>query len=151
MKIRKYKSDDYKEVVELFHNTIHSICSGDYNKNQLDAWAPTPIDYQKWKDRLNKSKPILATTEDRIIGFAEIENGHIDCFYVHRDYQGQGVGTFLLNELVAISKNTGKLQAEVSITAKPFFLNHGFEVVKENSVQIDNETLVNFTMEKNLS
>lgn len=152
MKIRKYKSTDYKEIADLFYETIHSVCVNDYSKEELEAWAPTPIDYKKWRKRLDEKKPFLAVVDNKIVGFAEIENdGHIDCFYVHKDYQGQGVGALIFNHIHTIGKNYEKLYAEVSITAKPFFLKHGFKVIKENIVHINNQKLTNFIMEKQLT
>lgn len=69
---------------------------------------------------------------------------------MHKDHQRQGVGTFLLNHLCKIGKDHKKLYAEVSITAKPFFLKHGFKVIKKNIVHANNQKLTNFIMEKHL-
>ena len=48
MNIRMYRSEDCKEIVELFYNTVHSVNSKDYNKAQLDACllytSPSPRD-----------------------------------------------------------------------------------------------------------
>ena len=44
----------------------------------------------------------------------------------------------------------GRLYAEVSITAKPFFESKGFRVVKQQTVQIRGQELTKFLMEKHL-
>lgn len=153
MEIRNYNSNDYKIVADLFYHTVHTICASDYTEKQLEAWAPTPIDYKKWQERLDRKKPFLAIIDSRIVGFIELEmDGHIDCFYVDKNYQRKGVGSFLLDhvEKLASSRNYEKMYAEVSITAKPFFLKHGFRVLKENIVRTNNQELKNFIMEKTI-
>lgn len=150
MEIREYKPTDYKEIANLFHETVHSVCANHYSKDELEAWAPNPVDYEKWQKKLEKKVPFVVTIDNKIVGFAELEkDGHIDCFYVHKDHQKQGIGTFILNHLIETSKNK-KLYAEVSITAKPFFLKHGFKVTKENKVRINDQELTNYIMEKQL-
>lgn len=37
MNIRMYKSEDCREIVELFYNTVHSVNSRDYSLEQLDV------------------------------------------------------------------------------------------------------------------
>jgi putative acetyltransferase len=87
MKIRKYQTTDYKEIADLFYETVHSVCANDYTAEELEAWAPTPIDYEKWQKRLEKRKPFVVIINHLIVGFAELEkDGHIDCFYVHKNY-----------------------------------------------------------------
>ncbi|MDF3055666.1 MAG: family N-acetyltransferase [Gammaproteobacteria bacterium] len=44
-----------------------------------------------------------------------------------------------------------RVYAEVSITAKPFFESKGFNVVKQQNVNIRGIELTNFVMEKNIS
>ena len=44
-----------------------------------------------------------------------------------------------------------RFYANVSITAKPFFLRSGFHIVTEQQVEIHGVTLTNFVMEKRVS
>lgn len=37
MVIRKYRSSDCKEIIELFYNTVHTVNAKDYPKEQLDV------------------------------------------------------------------------------------------------------------------
>lgn len=88
--------------------------------------------------------------DNKIVGFTEFEpNGHIDCFYVHHEYQGFGIGSSLMNEIFkkANDLNLKRVFAEVSITAKPFFEAKGFKVVKQQNVAIRGVKLTNFIME----
>ncbi len=151
--IRDYQTPDYIQIYELFYQTIHTVNRMDYTPEELQAWAPA-IDHQRWKVRLQKTKPIIAEQQGIIVGFAELDaDGHIDCFYVHKDYQRQGVGKSLMNEIFnrANRLEIKRLFSEVSITAKLFFETQGFHVVRPNLVPINELTLKNYIMERHLN
>ena len=100
---------------------------------------------------LSNAKNILKN--EKIVGFAEFEsNGHIDCFYVHHEWIGKGVGRALMKEIFIRAKksNIKRVFVDVSITAKPFFREKGFKVINENRVFIDGVELINFRMEKGI-
>lgn len=151
--VRGYQDDDAEFLSKIFYHTIHTINARDYTKEQLDAWAPwsSVQDYSGWKEKLEKIKPFVALIDGEIVGFAEFEpNGHIDCFYVHHEFQGCGIGSALMKEIEkAATHNTlSRIYAEVSITAKPFFEKQGFSVVKQQTVAIRGAELTNYVMEK---
>ena len=88
-----------------------------------------------------------------LVGFAEIEsNGHIDCFYCHKDYQRQGAGRLLHQaiETKAADWNLDHLFVEASITARPFFEAMGFSLIKEQAVFCRGHRFVNFEMRKRI-
>lgn len=150
MEIRNYQTADYVEIAELFHGSVHGIDTAVYSQQQLDAWSPTPIDYDHWKQRLDQKKPFIAVQDDTILGFIELEDdGHIDCLYVHKDHQRQGVAQQLYRHLYLAAKSKGinKLYVEASELAKPFFEFHGFETISENTVTMKNhQTIINYNM-----
>lgn len=154
MKLRKYRPQDVNELANIYYHTIRNINIRDYSKEQINAWAPEScLELEGWKKKWEKLPPIIATIDNKIVGFAEFEDsGHIDCFYVHHHFQSKGVGSKLMKEIEqqALQKNISKIFAEVSITAKPFFLNKGFRVTKEQLKKIRGVDLKNFVMEKNL-
>jgi putative acetyltransferase len=83
MEIRNYRCSDYVEIADLFHDSIHAIPASIYSEEELEAWSPTPPDYDHWKERLARKQPFLAVKDKIIVGFIELESdGHIDCLYV---------------------------------------------------------------------
>lgn len=151
--IRKYSESDAPALANIYYNTIHTVNTRDYTEEQVNAWAPSDSikDYSGWRVKLAKIKPFVAEINDEIVGFAEFEpNGHIDCFYVHHEHQGKGVGTALMTAIFDEAEKQGitRIYAEVSVTAKPFFEAKGFAVVKEQTVIIRGVGLNNFVMEK---
>lgn len=149
---RKYQASDASDLVNIYYHTIHKINTRDYSEEQVNAWAPiSSLELEKWEQKWSKLPPIVAISNNHIVGFAEFEpNGHIDCFYVHHEFQGKSVGTYLMNaiELIAKEKNIHHIYAEVSITARPFFEKKGFTVTRQQTVTIRGSELINFVMEK---
>lgn len=153
--IRQYTSEDAQDLANIYYNTIHNINSQDYSEEQVNAWAPTSsLELTGWKKKWENIIPLVALMDNKIVGFAEFElNGHIDCFYVHDEHQGQGVGRSLMNAIFnkANTLQLKRLFAEVSITAKPFFESKGFKVLKQQSVNIRGTELTNYVMEKSIT
>ncbi|MCF2149220.1 GNAT family N-acetyltransferase [Desmonostoc muscorum LEGE 12446] len=153
MKIREYKLSDTEAILKLFYDTIHEINICDYTQEQVDAWAPKNMDYEAWHKRLQTKLPYIAEDNGEIVGFGELEaDGHIDCFYCHSKYQRKGIGSKLLNHLENTAKLQGinRLYTEASITAKPFFQNQGFSIVREQQVERRGVWFQNYVMEKYL-
>jgi putative acetyltransferase len=95
----------------------------------------------------------LAVIENVLVGFAELTlDGHVDCMYVHKDYQGKSVARSLLNELLQIAeeRNYEVLSTEASITAKPFFEKHGFNVTQIKRKLYNGKEFTNYKMIKQL-
>ncbi|MBJ7536267.1 GNAT family N-acetyltransferase [Marinomonas sp. C1424] len=153
MIIQHFKTSDAKAIADLFHGSVHSISLEIYSKEQLEAWAPTPPDYAMWKTRLEQTKPYVAMIGDVIVGFIELElDGHIDCMYVHKDYQRQGVAKALFTYArdVAIKNGCKTMHVEASILAKTFFEKMGFEVQSKNIVVRNHQELINYSMNDSL-
>lgn len=148
--IRSYQTNDARLIADLFHCAVHRIDPSIYSKAQQEAWAPTPPDYSCWQTRLAETHPSVATLDNQVVGFVELEtDGHIDCFYVHPDHQRKGVAQTLFDHLLADAKRRGMshLYVEASKVAEPFFRKNGFITVTENQVERRGQVLVNFGME----
>lgn len=152
--IRNYCPEDVQELAKIYFNTIHCINIEHYTQEQVDVWAPkSSLETKGWAEKFLKTKPIVAVIREKVVGFAEFEpDGHIDCFYVHHECIGKGVGKSLMSEIVerAQRQNIDRIFAEVSITAKPFFEKQGFIVLSEQTVVREGVELVNYKMEKKL-
>ena len=147
IKIREYKPSDLPEIAELFYNTVHTVNASDYSDEQLDAWADGNIDMKKWNKSLESHYSLVAEENGVIAGFGDIdETGYLDRLYVHKDYQGRGIGTAICARLE--SRARGKITTHASVTAKPFFMQRGYRVIREQHVERRGILLTNFVMEK---
>jgi|NOAtaT_7_FD_contig_111_431589_length_1367_multi_3_in_0_out_0_2 UPF0176 protein len=154
MLIRLFQEQDSEQIAQLFHDTIREVNIRDYLPAQVQAWAPDDLYFTDWTEDCSSNFTYVAEEESKIIGFAQLEtDGHIDCFYCHKEYQRCGVGTRLYRaiEAKALELKIERLFVEVSITARAFFKSRGFAVVKEQQVACRGEKLTNFVMEKSLA
>ncbi|MEC4816674.1 MAG: GNAT family N-acetyltransferase [Scytonema sp. PMC 1069.18] len=154
MEVRLFETKDAEQVARLFHETVREVNTRDYSSRQVRAWAPEDIYFRNWVEVCSSRFTYVADDEGVIAGFAELEpNGHIDCFYCHKNYQRCGVGSQLYRaiETKALELSLSRLFVEASITAKPFFQHMGFSVVKQQSVTRRGETFINYVMEKALN
>lgn len=150
--IRKYRSEDLKSIINLFKDTVHHINNKDYTSEQINVWAPEKIDEQSWHISLLEHYTVIAEKYGQIVGFADLKDNYIDRLYVHKDFQRQKIATQLLNcmEEYAKKHNQKELTANVSITAKPFFLKQSFQVICQQQIVKNNIMLINYKMKKSL-
>jgi len=154
MVIRRYKRGEESAVWEVYFAATRKSIARDYHADLIDRWAPHNQDMSQWAVRLAQKNPFVAIVNEEIVGMAEIEpDGFIDYFYVHPTWQSRGVGKALL---VALESEAAKLgvsviSADVSITAKGFFLSRGFRVTEAKSNIILGHPAPNFRMQKTLS
>ena len=148
MIIRQYEPTDCEHLAKLFYETVHTINSKDYLQEQLNVWATDNIDLEIWNKSLSEHYTVVAVENNIIIGFGDIDkSGYLDRLFVHRDYQRRGIATAICNELERAVK-VDKIITHVSITAKSFFEQRGFKVVKEQQVERNGIALTNYVMEK---
>ncbi len=153
---------DCEAMAQLFHHTVQQVNSRDYSSKQIATWSAQPQSAEAWHSRLahKQSLYIARPTTDQapITGFAELDppetdrQAHIDGFYVHHQWQGQGVGTALISALETDAKAQGisLLYVEASITAQPFFSRKGFKVIREQFRTLGSCQFKQFYMEKPL-
>ena len=154
MQIRLFRPQDTDQIAQLFHQTVREINRRDYARNQCLAWSPEDIYFRDWAKICASRYTFVAEIETVIVGFGELEaNGHIDCFYCHKDYQRCGVGSQIYQaiEEKAVDLGLDRLFTAASITAKPFFQHLGFVIIAEQQVTCRGETFTNYAMEKFLN
>ncbi|MHA3089605.1 GNAT family N-acetyltransferase [Legionella pneumophila] len=153
--IRAYRMGDEAEIYQLFYDTVHCINSKDYTEEQLDTWAPKNPDLSSWANSLSKNHSFVAVDAEssEIIGFADLEeNGCLNRGFVHKNYQGQGIGKALLLARENRARELGikQLFSEVSITATPFFEKCGYINIKEQTKVLNGISFINYYMIKDL-
>jgi len=150
----RYYNGEFREVAEIFHSAVHETAASCYSQEQIEAWAPTPIDIEHWRSRCELKRPFLCSHAGQTVGFLELDtDGHIDCHYVHPSHNRRGFGSALLLHAITTAADFGmtKLYVEASHIAKDLYLKHGFQVVSSNQVSIGDINLANWIMEMPLA
>ena len=153
--LREFRLEDAQETYQLFFDTVHHVNIKDYNKEQCDIWAPADKNIEEWGDSLAKNYSYVAVDEHSlaIIGFSDIEaSGYLNRGYVHKGYQGQGIGRALLNIREDKARELGlkRVFSNVSETAKSFYLRLGYKIVKEQTRELNGMPFTQYRMEKEL-
>jgi putative acetyltransferase len=149
--IRRYEASDLDAVISVFLRSVRGVASRDYDAGQIAAWAQ--VDRDVWSRRRLDRPTWVALIDSVIAGFIDLESsGHIDMLFVDPASQRRGVASALLDavENAARGQRLAVLDTDASITARPFFERHGFQVIRSQDVALRGQWLTNFRMEKQL-
>lgn len=144
---------DLDEVRQLFYDTITKVNVRDYTPEQIAVWSSGHTNIPKWEMRLTEQYCVTAKHGEKIIGMASLApSGYLDLMYVHHAHQGQGIATLLLQalELQAARWAITEIYLDVSVTARPFFLRHGYTISEYNEKEIQGVTFQNAVMRRAL-
>ena len=153
MRLRFALLSDLPKMQKLYAETIQAVCINDYSQQQIDVWKTTAENTERWTNVVNEQLAVVAEKNHKLIGFGTLRDGnYIDFFYIHKDFQGQGIADKILSQLETHALKSGNfnLTSDVSITAKPFFEKKGFLVVKEQKNLRKGVELINYKMSKTL-
>ncbi len=153
MEIRRFKAGDEAALFRVFFSAVHGIASRDYTREQIDAWAPADIAPELWAQHMSTLRPFVVETDGEAVGYADIQpSGRIEHFFVSGSYPRRGVGTLLMSRIHEEAKllGVGELRSEVSKTAEPFFVLHGFQVLERRFPVRRGVMLQNALMQKDL-
>lgn len=154
VEIRQAISNDLDNIARLFKETIETINAKDYSPEQIKVWAKGSSRKERLLKKIAQQHFLVAEINNILVGFGSITlDGYLDFMYVSKDYQRRGVAQKIYDALesFAIVNCLDKIHSDASITAKPFFMRQGFEVVQEQQVDIEGIKLTNYKMQKHLS
>ena len=152
MRIRKFRHKDAVELARLHRNTIKHINSRDYPEDIIRIWSGK-VSAKRFRDSADKCKRWVAIQDEKLVGFVDHTlEGKFWGLYVHKDFQGKGVGTKLLTKAENSLREMGikKVAVLASISAKQFYSNKGYRVKKKHLHQMGNKQMDSYLMEKQL-
>jgi putative acetyltransferase len=151
MRVRLFRGEDNAALARIFAEAVRATGPGDYSPQQLEVWAGAAPNLHRWRS-VDPGRVVFVAEEDaEVAGFAAFEpDGHIDHLYVHPQFQRRGAASALLLEIEkqAHGLGIGRIFAEASITARPFFQQAGFRVIAAQRAAIRGTVFVNLRMEK---
>ncbi|MFT4683316.1 MAG: putative acetyltransferase [Flavobacteriales bacterium] len=153
IQLREATPVDLQSILKVFTDCIDITAVPDYNEEQRRVWKSSALTPEKWLDRIHQQAFWLACEEDKVAGFATLENNnYIDCMYVSPGFQGNGIAHLLLETIedLAQRKGTQLISSDVSHTARGFFEKNSYQIIHTNQIEKDGVVLVNFKVEKHL-
>jgi putative acetyltransferase len=148
--IRQATGNDIAGIAAVFEAAIRQSCSADYTAQQINAWADRKSDYAMWQYKIERDYFLIAEDEWHINGFASIgHKGYLDFLFVHPNNQRKSVAGRLLSQIQSFAAAHGinPISTHASITALPFFIKKGFEIVREDCNIIKGIALKNYLMQ----
>ena len=134
MKIRKGLFSDREEIKEAHHKSILEICSRDYKKEVVEAWANIPYDKDRFKKCLATEHYEVVEIDGVIEGFCHAnlpkeQTGEIQGLYLSPKAIGKGIGVKLVEQAMAYFKKNkvSKVIIMGTRTAKSFYERMGFK------------------------
>lgn len=167
MIIRPACGADLPVLRALYANAVRAAGPASYTLAQVAAWAAFANDhaFAGFIDAVHTYVALADHDTDahadadsgsgshgpRILGFCGVgDDGHVASVYVDAAFQGQGIGTALLDFALAAhpAPTTGRYRAEASAFSLPLFLRLGFRLVGTERVLRDAVPFERFLVEK---
>jgi GNAT superfamily N-acetyltransferase len=131
--IRSFEEKDAEAVSHLIRKTLNEVNSRVYPPSVIQFMSNeySPLFLIKIAQERDF---LVALLDNKIVGSATLFNDYIATVFVHPDYQGKGIGTFLMQhiERIAKRKKIETLQLEASINAVNFYTKLGYIKGKTN-------------------
>lgn len=149
--IHPYQASDLDQILGLFYDTVHNINIRDYSQEQINTWAPETVDRDRWGRNFANHIAYVAKINHAVVRFGDAtKEGSVEHLYTHKDYQGKGIASAILQKLEDDLKILGltRLVTEASITAKPFFEKRGYAVINQQLKHLRGAIFTNYVMKK---
>jgi GNAT superfamily N-acetyltransferase len=129
MQLVKFTAEHADELAQLISRTLRLCNTQDYGAERIEAMIARHTATGLLE--LNRRRCILLAREGgRIIGTASLERNWVYAVFVDPDRQRHGVGTFLMQELEKIARDSAisRLGVYSSVSAVKFYERVGFAI-----------------------
>lgn len=151
--IRPAELSDIPHIQDLFRDTVLQVNARDYSSEQVAVWAlQADLDFL-WMEKVQETHVLVAHLGDRLAGFGSLTTDcNIEMLYTSVHAQGKGVASRILTELEAEARRRGFdwLVTDASLTARLVFERNGFELIREQTVELRGSPFTNYKMMKAL-
>ncbi|MEA9442217.1 GNAT family N-acetyltransferase [Aeromonas caviae] len=129
-------------LLDLFEQSVRRLGPAHYSPEQVEQWA-RGAHHPGLASQLREHHGWVIEQDDVPLGFATLsDDGHLSLLYVSADHPRQGLGTLLLERVLAAASQMGlgSLTTEASAFSLALFLRHdflltGLETVERGGVQ----------------
>ena len=151
MNLRQITIKDQLELKKVYFDSIQSLDEKIYSKEQKRAWSSQVWNNPNFDKSITKGKGWLLSTKGIIIAFAtRYPTDRIALFYCKGKFQRQGCGSKLLLKIEdeAKKEDLDYLLTEASLISYKLFLKHKWEIIRKETVNINNYFFERYKMIK---
>ena len=151
--VRHYQASDASQMAQLYFDSARQLGRRRYSPEQVAAWAPARGAPGSVHARATDGRTtfVAVSTAGQVLGYGDLEpDGHIDHLYCRPDVAGLGVGSALVDALLAHAAANGinRLRVEASELARGLFERNGFVVAHRRDFEVRGVAIHNFAMER---
>ena len=148
MIIKKAENEDINEVYRLIQNTIKSEYKNVYTKNEVRFFSELHSISAITED-IAKGRVYILLNDDKIMATATLEKNHVLRVFVSNSCIGQGYGSIIMDFIEKeIVKSYPESILDTSLVAKEFYLHRGYVCIGRDSVQIENDEILEYEIMK---
>lgn len=153
--IRKMTKADIPFVQDVARKTWNATYEGIIPREVQDKFLNLAYSNKRMEYRMNNSHLFVAEVEGKVIGFANYSpvndkgEAELGAIYIYPEYQGDGIGTALLETGIQELNGLKELFIHVekdNTIGKTFYDAKGFQVVEEFDDDFDGHTLKTIRM-----
>jgi putative acetyltransferase len=141
------KIAEKEEIIDLQTESLRILCAKDYKPPQIESLVRGQALL-----RFKKEAIFVAIYNEKIVGFSciNVENIEIYGLFVSPKFTGQGIATRLLETLekIAIYKKHKFIYVNSSLTAKIFYSNRGYQIIRESGFYSEGKIWINTVLMK---
>lgn len=151
MQIRQAIVADMPQLAILYYDTVSQHGPTYYTAHQTQAWANFVTDAESFRRFILDVRTYIAEESGIRLGFGGISPaGRITSLYVHRAHLGEGIGSRLLQHLIAQAEGDQmpRLYAEASRFSLGLFEKFGFRQYDIETVERSGVLFERYLVEK---
>jgi GNAT superfamily N-acetyltransferase len=136
MRIKRATIQDLKEIAKLRRETIEKINAKILPETDIKILKKINS-LTHLKKRIKQAKMFILKDRNKIVGTIDLKKNEVKGVYVHKDYQGTGLGSKLLNFIEEYAKKHGHrlIWLECNKSAYGFYTKRGYKCVERESQQ----------------
>lgn len=122
--IRKYEENDHGRVMEIWldsNTEAHSFIRREY-------WQSC---FRQASEAILKAEVYVALSDDEIVGFIGLNEGHIEGIFVDGGHRSEGVGKSLIDFVKGLYSRLSLCVYEKNVRAADFYKREGFFPVRK--------------------
>ena len=133
--IKKILDDNIESAIRLcFRELVESTCFEKF-KNNYDVALKFYIDMALNYHKENNTDYYGYYIDDKLVGVIELNKNYINQLIVRKDYQGNKIGTLLINFVL---EQLDTIEVDAAMTSVSFYKKFGFECIGD----IDNKNSI---------